>query len=157
LPVLEQMMASQLLLQTAGAKNLLAQIEACTLPLEGHSYGAPALNLNIANQHLITLRNSLAQRDDQLASLQKHLAEQTEDKQKAEEESSLLLEQLHLVQEELETKLLRNNQLQQTLSEAQSKLQNTLSELDSVAKKLASEKQKHDSALANHKQIETSL
>lgn len=164
LPVLEQMMASQLLRQTAGAKNLLAQIEACTLPLDGHSYGAPELDVSIVNQHLITLRNSLAEREEHLARLQKQLAEQAEDKQKAEEESRLLLEQLHLVQEELEAKLLENNQLQKALSEEQARLQEqeqarrVAEQALKQAKKQAETAQASQAeALNEHKQKETSL
>lgn len=106
-PLLERMLASQLLQQNPEITDLLARIEACTIPQEGLSYKASALDFNAANRQLASLRAS--HKKSEL------LAEMTLQTKKYQEENDLMLNQLHLVQEKLEAKYLSYDQLNEQL------------------------------------------
>ncbi len=63
-PLLERLIALQLLQQAPGTTTLLAQLEACSLPLVGHSYRAPVLDIDATNQQLETLRAKQAESEE---------------------------------------------------------------------------------------------
>lgn len=128
-PLLEQLMASHVLRLKPDINLLLAQVEACTLPLEDYSYQAPELDINAANEQFIALRGDLNSRDQQIDQLQRELSDQAAEKNKAEDEGQLLLEQLHLVQEELEAKLLSHKELEEKLAGTEAQLQLKQTEL----------------------------
>ncbi len=83
-PLLERLIASQLLQQTPDITALLAQIEACTVPLTGHSYSVPGLNLDSANRQLVTLRANLAESEQLAMRLQQELSQHLVAKRMAE-------------------------------------------------------------------------
>lgn len=168
-PLLEQMMARQLLRQTPEVSHVLAQIEACTLPRQGHSYQAPELDIHVANQYLITLRSNLREREQRVAELQEklvqtenqlqgqesakrkvekvlqqmeqqdHSAELKCQQQKSQEENNLLLEQLHLVEEELENQFINRQKLETELIEFRHQQDRALEAANHQIKRLQTE------------------
>ncbi len=83
-PLLERLMAVQLLHQTSCITDLLAQIEACTLPLQGYSYEAPSLDTGEANRQLVALRASLAEHEKQAIRLKQEILQHVATKQRSE-------------------------------------------------------------------------
>jgi len=106
-PVLERILANQLLQQDPGITTLLARIEACTIPQEGLSYSASTLDINAANRELVTLKANLKKNEQ--------LSEIVLQSRQYQEENDILLDQLHLVQERLEAKYLSHDQLNEEL------------------------------------------
>ncbi len=137
-PLLERVLASQLVQQNPRFATLLSRIEACTIPQEGLSYRAPYLDLNAANSQLATLRTD-AEKSNELLSV---LSVQSKQLQK---ENDLLLKQLHLVQEELEAKYFNHDQLTEQL--VQLKQQYSESENATAERR---DQQGNELAYANH-------
>ncbi len=106
-PMLDRILASQLLQQNPEITALLARIEACTIPQEGHSYSASTLDINAANRQLVTLKTNLKKSEQ--------LSELTLQSRQYQEENEILMNQLHLVQERLEAKYLSYDQLNEQL------------------------------------------
>lgn len=155
-PVLERIVASQLLKQAPGVSALLAQIEACTLPLAGHAYSAPVLDFDAVNRQLSSIRanqvdrEELAQQLEQQAELRSLLAKATLESQQSKNESNLLLEQLHQVQEELEAKFIGNKQLQKQLVQLQAQRQTDQQAVQKAEKALLQTEKKLSGADIEH-------
>ncbi len=144
LPALELLLATQLVRQTPNIDGLLAQLEACSLPLDGHGYSAPPVDVVQVIHSLKRQEFEKAQHLDQLAStqqaleqLQRELNLRGEENQtlaaqcteadgmlgEARTENRLLLDQLHQVQEELERQILHSRGLDDQLKQAQQETQ----------------------------------
>lgn len=152
------LVAIQLIRQNPALEALMAQLEACTLPLAEDSLKAPEPDLAaiIARQQkqqqdqksLIETRSELtalkARHEDlktQHADLKIRHSEQEQTLAQHQQENQLLLEQHHLVQEELEQKLISHNQQTQATEEQARSQQAELKRLQS---ELASAKTKAD-------------
>lgn len=118
LPTLELLLANQLVRQTPNIDVLLAQVEACSLLLDGRVYAAPQVDIaavlaGLRKYDEISAETSrLRQEKDQLT---QKVAELERKLQETTSESDLILEQLHRVQEELERKLKFNSELERQL------------------------------------------
>lgn len=92
-PPMYQLLANQLLAQTDVLSEMIPEIQACTFPLSENSYVVPDVDVL-------------------------SLGEEYRDRRPLEEENSLLLEQLHRVQEKLEKYYLNNKGLTADLESA---------------------------------------
>jgi len=134
LPALELLVATQLVRQTENIDLLLAQIEACSVPLEGHGYVAPSVDV-------AQVLEGLKARELDKAQLLKQLTDAQQALRESQAENELLLGQLHQVQEELERQILRvreveeqSAQMTQKLTAAQSNEQRLQQEKDQLQK-----------------------
>jgi chromosome segregation ATPase len=147
-----QLVANAAVQQETQLHPLLAQLEACTLPLVDTEATAEAsqdvdalytqLNtswqeLETAKQQGVSHQQQLHQTEQQFTELQQESSELKRAKTdyekelvSAREESQLLLEQLHLVQEELESKFLQASEQEQS----QAKLKTQLEQAQTQAK-----------------------
>ena len=214
-PLLERLMAIQLLQKAPDTTALLAQIDACSIPQTGISYCPPTLELNDVNLELTTLRNNIEENEQQTARLQQEVSQQLDTNQKAEtiyraelidtianlrstenanrklnkefkdqrlqyeielaqqkeqqeelrsqlqemtslsrqgrRENNLLLEQLHLVQEELEAKFHSLNQLNEQLLKTETKRNIDLQKLQETEDALQESEKQQKEELAEHR------
>lgn len=118
---LNLLIATQLVAQTPALNSLLAQLEASSIPVADHHYPKPDVDIlaiheevneqsEQAQQHAETVSSecqALEAQLKQLKSVQSNLEAQLQkaetDQKNLQDENTLLLEQLHKVQEELET------------------------------------------------------
>lgn len=118
LPTLELLLANQLVRQTPNIDVLLAQVEACSLLLDGRVYAAPQVDIaavlaGLRKYDEISAETSrLRQEKDQLT---QKVAELERKLQETTSESDLILEQLHRIQEELERQLIQKKELERRL------------------------------------------
>ena len=107
-PLLDRLLASQLIQQNPNIETLLTRIEACTIPQHGHSYKAPLLDLDAANHQLATLKTDVEKNSRKLSAMSVQSTQLQKD-------NDLLLKQLHLVQDKLEAKYLSHDELSEQL------------------------------------------
>ena len=106
--LLQRLIATQQVAQNSGAKELLNELEAATVPLENGLFNAPQMNVDTTWETL-----------HELISAEKVAPQQVEQLSK---ENELLLLQLHNVQEELERYYFHNRELTELLTEKDDQL-----------------------------------
>ncbi|MFD2191871.1 hypothetical protein [Pistricoccus aurantiacus] len=120
------LIATQLLCQRPEVAPLLAQLEACTLPLSDACLQPPEIDLPLVLQRLISNQEQNQQLVDaheqakrQLASLTKHSQLSAAELTEQREVNRLLLAQLQSVQEAFETQMAEKQPLEERLQEQQ--------------------------------------
>lgn len=138
---LNSLLATQLVAQTPDLEPILAQLEAASIPLADSVYAPPALDIEALTQ-ILTEKNTdwEKQQETALEQLKQQLEASAEEvkaaraaHKAAHEEGELLLNQLHKVQEELETyyhkanddeAIEENKRLSQSVADLQAELSN---------------------------------
>ncbi len=154
--------ALQMVRQSNECQILLAELEASTLPLASTSFTAPVVDIDTLAGQLeadsIALKaqeqkskNQLEQSQQELKKLEHEASVQKQHSQvlkqqfdegleKKKKEASLVLEQLHLVQEELETVFSREKQLTEQSATLTQQVKTAEEQTDNIQKDLDAEK-----------------
>lgn len=187
-----QLLAKEMVGQSEELPGLLAELDACTLPLAEQAAGSESIAADAAfqqwraeftqqqntaeeNRLLLEQLHRLQEKQESTLSREKALARQHEERTqeiitlqrqldeqaaeglgqrlaKQEEESHLLLEQLHLVQEELESALGREKTLTQQHEQAAKQHQQAIEQERAKENKQASEAQQLEQKLQTQRQ-----
>lgn len=140
---LQLLLAAQMVQQSADCQSLLAALEANTLPLNECSFTAPGLDVDAvadtvsaaaeaARENELNSQKLLVQAQRDMLRLEQQLDAQRHDSISRGHEAALLMEQLHLVQEELEVQLEQKKQLEVELGRHKVDLAAVQSELGSL-------------------------
>ncbi len=155
---LHLLLALQLVRQSEQCALLLAELDASTLPLTTQSFCEPTIALDGLVKQLQSERSDTQKQVDNARVLIEQQKQQNHEisaqLQASTEESALLLEQLHLVQEELETVLISGKQQAEAL---QQDVQLKQSRVSSVEADLRELKKEHEILLARHTQTSKTL
>lgn len=120
-PTVDQLLACQLVAQTEDLVSILAELEACTLPLSHTTFAMPVLNIPLLVRQLkgevaLQLKNQ-----EEVEAQRSRLIEAESNLKSAAEENELVLLQLCQVQEELEHYYLQNKEFENTASSIEEK------------------------------------
>ena len=119
--------ALQAVRQSEACQSLLAELEASTLPLNNRSFVTPSLDIDVLAEKLNADTAAAEQKkqntQNQLEQAQRDIEKLDQQLKTGQEESGLLLEQLHLVQEEFDSKAVSQKDLAQQLAKSQQQQQ----------------------------------
>ena len=152
------LLATQLVQQTEGITDLLDMLEACSQPLQPGGYIAPSIDIGALFQDFTCWQHGLSQltkgqkqlekAENALTSTQTKNLQLTEALQAAEDENALIIQQLHPLQEALETSQQQRLTDLTTLEASQAKACTLENELEQALTTTRSIEAAHDAAIA---------
>ena len=135
--------ALQAVRQSEACQSLLAELEASTLPLNNRSFVTPSLDIDVLAEKLNADTAAAEQKkqntQNQLEQAQRDIEKLDQQLKTGQEESGLLLEQLHLVQEELEKRFVAEQELVQEPILVENEQDNVLKRADQSVNDFQSE------------------
>ena len=118
-----QLLANQLIVQSEELSNLLAEVEACTIPLDHQTFRSPRFHIEELYKKLQEESSEQAQLNNDLENERLSHAETKKALDETREENDLILQQLFQVQEELERYYLAGKEKDSELENKDSELQ----------------------------------
>ena len=156
--------ALQTVRQSEACQSLMAELEASTLPLNDRSFVMPSLDIDALAEKLNADSAAAEQKKQntqhQLEQAQRDIEKLDQQLKTGQEEGGLLLEQLHLVQEEFEAKALSQKDLEHQLAtskQQQQKEQQNNHDLSAELKQARAQAEKAESTGKRERQTNQAL